>query len=160
MNSSRSGKNVPSPNIRSVRSIVTKNCKLELVILAAGIVWLYNSWRFPAVQELLYNYFSESRCSGISGYASVVIGIYVTVWSIFATSASKINAEILKKKVEGQLFFLIALGLVESFATTVFCVFVPSTIVAYTEFLLLTVSLSFVSFIKFIIITIYCCITH
>ena len=77
------------------------------------------SWRIPGADQTLAGYFSESRYSGIVGFASVVIGIYVTVWSIFATSASKINAELLKNKVEGQLFFLIGVGLAEAFMATI-----------------------------------------
>ena len=86
------------------------------------------------------------------GWASVVIGIYVTVWSIVATSASKINAELLKNKVEGQLFFLIGVGLAEAFMATILCVFVPCEIPYYTEMMALFTVLTSVSFVKFVIL--------
>ncbi|MEG0836191.1 MAG: hypothetical protein RR313_10575 [Anaerovoracaceae bacterium] len=86
-------------------TIVLKNYKLESLIIVLGIIWIIQPWPIPALNQMLEDYLVESRCSGIAGFASVVIGIYITVWSIFATSASKINIELLKKKVEGQLFF-------------------------------------------------------
>lgn len=117
-----------------------------------GILWMNLSWCIPGVTQISANYFVESRCSGIAGVASVVIGIYVTVWSIFATSASKINAELLKNKVEGQLFFLIGVGLTEAFIATVLCVFVPCEIPHYTEMMASFTALTSVSFVKFVIL--------
>lgn len=111
------------------------------------------SWHIPGSNQMLADYFAESRCSGIAGFASVIIGIYVTVWSIFATSASKINAQLLKNKVEGQLFFLIGVGLTEAFITTVLCVFVPCEIPHYIEMMALFTVLSSASFVKFVILT-------
>ena len=104
------------------------------------------------VREHLKGYFEESRCSGISGIASVIIGIYVTVWSIFATSVSKINFEILKQRIEGQLFFLIAVGIAESFFVTVTCVFIPYDVPHYAEIVMLFTTLTITSFVKFVVI--------
>ena len=83
------------------------------------------------------------------------IGYYrniFTIWSIYATSASKINDELLKNKVEGQLFFLIGVGLTESFVATVLCVFVPYEIPHYAEIMTLFTVLTSVSFVKFIVL--------
>ena len=129
-------------------SFVRKNCKLEVLIVVLGILWINFSWRFPDANQIVSNYFDESRCSGIAGFASVVIGIYVTGWSIFATSASKINAEILKNRVEGQLFRLIGLGVIEAFLATLLCVFVPDGIPHYVELMALFTALTTVSFVK------------
>lgn len=104
------------------------------------------------VSKILADYFDGSRCSGIASVASVVIGIYVTVWSIFATSASKINAELLRNKVEGQLFFLIGVGLTEAFIIIVLCVFIPYKISHYHELVALFTSLMLISFLKFLIL--------
>ena len=138
--------------VKSIISFAGKNCKLELLIILLGILWMNLSWRIPGANQTLAGYFSESRYSGIAGFASVVIGIYVTVWSIFATSASKINAELLKNKVEGQLFFLIGVGLAEAFMATILCVFVPCEIPYYTEMMALFTVLTSVSFVKFVIL--------
>lgn len=129
-----------------------RNCKLELLFIVLGILWVKLSWRAPDAEQMLINYFTESRCSGIVGFASVVIGIYVTIWSIFATSASKLNIELLKNKVEGQLFFLIAIGLAEAFILTLLCVFVPDEVPYYIGTLALFTVLAFVSFAKFLIL--------
>lgn len=137
---------------RTIISFAWRNCKLELLIVTLGILWMNQSWRMPVANQMLTDYFAESRYSGIEGFASVVIGIYVTVWSIFATSASKINAELLKKRIEGQLFFLIAIGLVEAFSVTILCVFVPPEIPLYIEMAALFIALMAVSFIKFIVL--------
>lgn len=117
-----------------------------------GILWINLSWRIPEVTQILADYFVESRCSGIAGVALAFIGIYVTVWSIFATSASKINAELLKNKVEGQLFFLIGVGLTEAFIATALCVFIPCEIPHYTEIITLFTVLTSVSFVKFVML--------
>ena len=78
--------------------------------------------------------------------------IYVTVWSIFATSVSKINFEILKQRIEGQLFFLIAVGIAESFFVTVTCVFIPYDVPHYAEIVMLFTTLTITSFVKFVVI--------
>ena len=62
------------------------------------------------------------------------------------------NEEILKKKIEGQMFFIIAIGLLESFTVTAVCVFIPSGIKYYIELLTISTVLNIVSFIKFIIL--------
>ena len=148
----KSGKKGLLSKVIYIISFVWKNCKLALLIILLGILWMNLSWRIPGANQTLAGYFSESRYSGIAGFASVVIGIYVTVWSIFATSASKINAELLKNKVEGQLFFLIGVGLAEAFMATILCVFVPCEIPYYTEMMALFTVLTSVSFVKFVIL--------
>lgn len=148
----KSGKKGLLSKVIYIISFVWKNCKLELLIFLLGILWMNLSWRIPGADQSLAGYFSESRYSGIAGFSSVVIGIYVTVWSIFATSASKINAELLKNKVEGQLFFLIGVGLAEAFMATILCVFVPCEIPYYTEMMALFTVLTSVSFVKFVIL--------
>ena len=148
----KSGKKGLLSKVIYIISFVWKNCKLELLIILLGILWMNLSWRIPGADQSLAGYFSESRYSGIVGFASVVIGIYVTVWSIFATSASKINAELLKNKVEGQLFFLIGVGLAEAFMATILCVCVPCEIPYYTEMMALFTVLTSVSFVKFVIL--------
>lgn len=146
------GKNGLLSRGNRIISFIWKNCKLELLIIMLGILWTNLPWCIPEVAQILENYFAESRCSGIAGVTSVVIGIYITVWSIFATSASKINAKLLKSKVEGQLFFLIGVGLAEAFIATVLCVFVPYDIPYYTKLIALFTILTFVSFVKLIIL--------
>lgn len=136
----------------STISLVLKNCKLELLIIVLGILWMKLSWRIPGSGQILTNYFTESRYSGIASFASVVIGIYVTVWSIFATSASRINAELLKNKVEGQLFFLIGVGVAEAFVATVLCTFIPSEFPYYIELVALFTALTSISFVKYVIL--------
>lgn len=140
------------PKIRDIISICWKNCKLELIMVIFLILWVNLSWRIPNADQMLKEYFDESRCSEIAGFASIVIGIYVTIWSIFATSVSKINAELLKNKVEGQLFFMIAVGLAESLLTTMLCVFIPSNLPYYSELMAFFTGLVTISFAKFVIL--------
>jgi len=151
----KSGKTGLLFRICSIISFARKNCKLEILTVILGILWISLCWRIPGVyqvNQIVSNYFNESRCSGISGFASVVIGIYVTVWSVFATSASKINAELLKNRVEGQLFLLIGLGIVEAFITTMLCVFVPNGVPHYSELMALSTALTAISFVKFVVL--------
>lgn len=146
MKSSQIGTNVPW------YKTMARNCKIEIVVILLGTVWIAIGHRFSLVGKVINQYFSDNRCAGIVSYLAVVIGIYVTVWSILSTSVSKMSEELLKEKVEGQLYLLIVLGLVESFLTIGFCVFIPRTLAAYTNILLALVLLSTASFIKFVII--------
>ena len=152
MKLTKSGKRCLLSKLTAIISLVLKNCKLELLIIVLGILCINLPWDLSGIAKILSGYFEESRCSGIAGVASVIIGIYVTVWSIFATSASKINAELLKNRVEGQLFFLIAIGLGEAFITTVLCVFIPQEIPHYPELIALLTTLTSASFLKFVIL--------
>ena len=131
---------------------VGRNCKLEFGLVLIGIAWIAYAEKYPDIQQFIAAYFSESRCSGIAGYTSIVIGIYVTIWSIFATSASKINAELLKKRVEGQVFFIISFGLFEAFVTTLLCIFVPATIALYSDLIMISTCMTTVSFVKLVIV--------
>ena len=152
MKSIKYGKRCPLSKLIPIISLIWNNCKFELLIIVLGILGINLSWNMHAVSKILVDYFDGSRCSGIASVASVVIGIYVTVWSIFATSASKINAELLKNKVEGQLFFLIGVGLTEAFIIIVLCVFIPYEISHYHELVALFTSLMLISFLKFLIL--------
>ena len=152
MKLTKPGKRGPLSKARAIISFCWKNCKLELLIIMLAILWMNLSWCIPGSSQILEDYFAESRCSGIAGFTSIVIGIYVTIWSIFATSASKINAELLKSKIEGQLFFLIGIGLAEAFLATVLCVFIPSESPYYAELMALVTALTAVSFVKFVIL--------
>ena len=146
------GKNGLLSKIKAFSANIIRNCKLEFGLALIGMLWIMYEERFPNIQQYVVTYFSESRCSGIAGYTSIVIGIYVTIWSIFATSASKINAELLKKKVEGQLFFVISFGLIEAFIATLLCIFVPATIALYSDLIMISTCMTTVSFVKLIII--------
>lgn len=146
------GKSNPLFKFGSICFFGWKNCKLELLIVVLWVLWIKLSCYIPLVNQILKDYFTESRCSGIAGVTSIIIGIYVTVWSIFATSASKINAEILKIKVEGQLFRLIGIGLTEAFVATVMCVLISYKTPYYTEIMALFTTLTSISFIKFVVL--------
>ena len=146
------GKSNPLFKFESICFFSWKNCKLELLIVLLWVLWIKLSCYIPLANQILEDYFTESRCSGIAGVTSIIIGIYVTVWSIFATSASKINAEILKSKVEGQLFRLIGIGLTEAFVATVMCAFISYKTPYYTEIMALFTTLTSISFIKFVVL--------
>lgn len=136
----------------SIFTNVVINCKTELVFGISWIIWMSLSSKTPAVTQAMNQYFNDNRCSGIISFLAIVVGIYVTVWSIFSTSAEKISEELLKKKVEGQLFFLIIVGLFESLTAIFVCVFVPNIYIAYADSLFVLVTLSLISFVKFVII--------
>ncbi len=137
--------------IKDIGVFLQKNFKAELTTILFSILWVANSENYPNILQSIEYYFSDDRCSGIVSFLSIAIGIYVTVWSIFATSASKINEEILKDKIEDQLFGVIALGIFESLSTVAFCVFIPNAFTQYTNFFLVLSILSSISFIKFLV---------
>lgn len=159
MKSEKSGMNAQSFDNKAWFLNLKRNCKIETVIVAIGLLWLIliavtlltKKWTFLQLLRLDV-YFTDDRCAGIVSYLSIAIGVYVTVWSIFATSASKLNTELLRDNVEKQLFFVIVIGLVESFITVLLCVFIPNCFVFYARILLILVVLSSISFGKFVII--------
>ena len=130
---------------------IKKNCKTELIILMAGILWTVFCNKFPNVRYFWDNYFSENRCAAIASFMGVEVGIYVAIWSILTTSTSRLNSEILKEKIESQLLFVIIVGIVEAFISIFFCVFIPTPFNAYSSLLLLTTLLALVTFVKFLI---------
>ena len=145
MKSKKSMKNILLDNI-------IKNHKLETAVVLMGIIWFANIHHFSSILSTLDQYFTESRNSAIASFMGVIIGIYISVWSIIATSTSKINAEILKHKIEAQLFFTIILGIVEATLSIIFFILVPpKTVSNYSSILLFITTLAFLSFIKFLI---------
>lgn len=136
---------------KSIASLFQKNCKLELAVILLGVFLIIFSENHPKILQFLEYYFSDSRCSGIVSYLAIAIGIYATVWSVFATSVSKINEQILKEKIEGQLFLVISVGIFESLIAVIFSVFIPSIFSLYTSIFLILATLASVSFIKFMI---------
>ena len=132
MNSLRHLKRSLRVKSRNIIEILWLNCKLELLILILGIAGTIFLQIIQADVMFLFNYLTETRCSSIASVASVIIGIYVTIWSIFATSATKLNIEFLTHKLEEQLFFVIGMGIFEAFVLLIVCVFVPSTLYYYT----------------------------
>lgn len=140
----------PFQNLIFCFTTIMKNCKLELFLLLTGTLWIVCAEKFPDAQQCINAYFSESRCSNVASYTSITIGIYVTIWSIFATSSSGINIELFKKRIEGQLFFIISVGLIEAFASTFLCVFFPRTTSFYSNLVMVLIILTTVSFVKLI----------
>ena len=86
----KSGKKGLLSKVSYIISFVWKNCKLELLIILLGILWMNLSWRIPGADQTLAGYFSESRYSGIAGFASVVIGIYALHRRLFKCSSKKL----------------------------------------------------------------------
>ena len=137
--------------VKNIINILRLNCKLELLILFWGIAGTIFLQKMQVDVTFILNYLTEARCSSVASVASVIIGIYVTIWSIFATSATKLNIEFLTNKLEDQLFFVIGIGILEAFILLIMCVFVPSTFHYYTIFLAVFIMLTIVSFAKCVI---------
>lgn len=131
-----------------------KNCKLEIILILSGTAWVLISKTLPQMPICIVCYLTDDRIAGIVSLFAVLIGIYVTVWSILATSADRLNEELLKEKVEGQLFFVIVVDLLEAFITILYSVFFLNTLFADSNLLMVLIALSLVSFVKFVLMLI------
>jgi len=60
-----------------------------LIFLMTGISLFFALEYAPWWYMYLSNYLTGGRVSNINSFFAIKIGIYITVWSIFATSTSK-----------------------------------------------------------------------
>ena len=158
MNLSKSGQRNLVFKFRTISSLLMREYKIEILIIVSFFVFisLTHSGKISnnIFSELL-NFFTDARCSNILSFFSIVIGIYITIWSIFSTSASKINEEILKAKIDGHLFFIICINIFETLLLIIFLAFIPTSFTIYKYSIVPLCAISSISFIKFIILLIY-----
>ena len=153
MNFRKNGARVRSHSIVDIFLLAKNNIKLELIVIVfyIAILLVMNGIDdLPYITRTFVIFLSPERIANFISFFGIIIGIYVTVWVVLATSVSKFNKELLKEKIDKKLFFVIIIGLIESSLVILFCIFAHPNLVFYTEILMLFIALSLISFCKFI----------
>lgn len=124
-----------------------KNIKLELfaAIISVAVLFVID------VNIDIANYFSQDRLNGISAFFAITIGVYIAVITILGTTEISISKDILAKRLDNQLIYIMVMGMVEDFISAGLATFVP--INDFTaRLLLMFLIISIISFVKFVII--------
>ncbi len=136
---------------------VLKNSKVEIIIIVILLLSLilseFNETLhsfITIINEDLVLYMTEYRMSLIVSASAIFIGAYVTVWSIMATSISKMNREILSRRLDQQIFVMILVSIVCTFILIIFIIFIPTGFNFYHSIVLTFTMIAFISFVKFI----------
>lgn len=80
---------------------------------------------FVSINTSLETYFSYERKALLIEFFSITTGIYITMLSILAISATKIMEALLKKKIEQQLLQIMMWGLISSIFVVLALGFIP-----------------------------------
>lgn len=135
--------------------LILKNQKIEIFILMLGIIF------GVAIRQCtnIYCYFSNvvvlafdsDRLSLVVNAVAIILGIYIAVITILATSVLGITVDMLEKKKDVQLLHIVFSGMTINIVTVFFCVlFEFDTAHIYNCLILLIfLIIAFVSFLKF-----------
>jgi len=135
-----------------IRKIIWNNFKIDFLAILFLVLILFLFWNHTNLQLIdLGQYFSGDRLSRIASFFSIVIGIYIAVMTILASSIIGLTKEILNKRLDYSLLTVIIVGLCENLLSVGLCVFMPLSALFY-KLLILIVVLATVSLIKFIIV--------
>lgn len=96
-------------------------------------------------------YFTPDRLDGIATFFSITIGIYIAVITILAMSVIGISKDLLRKKLDKPLLYVVVAGLVEDIGSVGLAIFVPLNTVS-SKILLIFITISIISFSKFILL--------
>lgn len=126
-----------------------KNSKLEIGIYIVFIIILISSYLGKFDFSLTIE--AEKRADIISFFA-IIIGVYIAVITIIATSIIGITKEMLKEKLDTQLIDIIIFGMTETMLTIGTIIFLNPTTELKRIILVALIFNSIVSFLKFTVI--------
>lgn len=101
------------------------------------------------VEKIMQIYFTQDRISGIATFFTIVIGIYVAVLTVIATSEIGISKKIIQNNIDDTLIVTIVGGMIENLLTVGVAIFGIERIWIY-DILLTVIVASLVSFTKFV----------
>lgn len=126
-----------------------KNSKLEMLVYIIFIAILISSYLGNFDFSLTIK--TEKRADIIS-FFSIIIGVYIAVITIIATSIIGITKEILKENLDSQLIDTIIFGMTEAMLAILIIIFIDSTTNLTRVILIAFICNSIISFFKFVII--------
>lgn len=138
--------------------LIFKEEKLILLtlLLAAVMCGVYQPGRYQPLDVIyayLSQYFSQAIKDAIGTFFSIIIGLYVAVISIFATSTTGVGEKIVVGELDNSFIAKVMIGLISSLILVVFAMFVPDFRAYYFVLLGLWIAAMF-SLIKFVVLLI------
>lgn len=133
-------------------SIILMNLKAECLIIVSGIVLsVIGNLSSPHinVEKIMQTYFTQDRISGIATFFTIIIGIYVAVLTVIATSEIGLSKKIIQNNIDDALIVIIVVGMIENLLTVGVAIFGVDRVWIY-EVLLTGIAASLVSFAKFV----------
>lgn len=144
-------------SIKRFLSIVWKNQKLETMVAALSIAYGIFLTQKPQCRIAFFNrttaLFSDTRLSLIIGAISIILGIYIAVISIIATSVLGITRDMLKRGKDKDLLQITFSGMAINAAEVFFCLFFELNAAWKNLVLLALLVMSLIAFIKFMVLT-------
>lgn len=114
----------------NVKKFIRKSFIFNMIFLfALGVfaVFFRKKDMFAPINANLGDYFSDERMGSLIELFSITTGIYITMLSILAISATKIMEALLKKRMEQQLLDVMMWGLISNVFAVFVLVFMPVT---------------------------------
>jgi|GEM_PF-3651676 len=153
----KSKKNFPEENLRyKVGRIIETLLREKMVeVLALPIISVTGVFLAISLDESpwwyahLSGYITGERAANIGNFFAIKIGIYITVWSIFATSTSKMAKKMLENRMDRTLAVIVSLSILLSLSVVIFVTFVPSDIFLYSIWMAILVLVSLTLFVRF-----------
>ena len=139
-------------NRQKIVKIICVNLKAECLIIVVGIILSVIGILLSPyinVEKIMQIYFTQDRISGIATFFTIVIGIYVAVLTVIATSEIGISKKIIQNNIDDTLIVTIVGGMIENLLTVGVAIFGIERIWIY-DILLTVIVASLVSFTKFV----------
>ena len=126
-----------------------KNSKLEIGIYIIFIIILISTYLGKFDFSLTIE---KERRADVISFFSIIIGVYIAVITLIATSIIGITKEILKENLDSQLIDTIIFGMTEAMLAILIIIFIDSTTNLTRVILIAFICNSIISFFKFVII--------
>ena len=129
------------------------NQKIELLVVASSVVVCFlknkctvlNAW----IEDVLTLAYSESRLTLIISATAIILGIYIAVISIIATSVLGITEDMIRKGKHEQLLHIVFTGMMVNSILVFLCVLFDVDTGWKAVIISAFLSISIVSFFKF-----------
>lgn len=133
---------------------VRLNMKLECSLILFAIILIVVSFTGRNCSEFFYKelrpYYTGISIDNIINFFSIVIGIYIAVITILATSIIGVSKEILKHRQDKALIYIFIFGVIEDLLVVGVSIFLPSTWSPYYFILSVLMVMAIVSLVKYI----------
>lgn len=133
--------------------MTVKNQKMELAIAIGGItlgVFMHcNTTVLLWFDQTVVQMFDSDRVSLIVNAVAIVLGIYIAVVTILATSILGITKNMLEEKKDRQLLHVVFCGMIVNVVIVFYCVLFRADAVWSVFILIVLLIISAISFVKF-----------
>lgn len=142
--------------IRVKIKLVIKNCGLEIVFWILAIILTIISIIFSKSLNSVISKDFTTYClkiqNNINNVSTIIIGVYVAVVSILATSTTPIGTKMAQNRWDYKFRAIVVLGFINNIVLILFTCFVSDFGVVYYTMLLSLIIIVLSSFVKFLYI--------